>query len=160
MILERIAVVTPLAYLIGMELLAQSNVLDPGVTSLVGNGVTIAVLAWYVVYDVRVRGPQILSTFTAEQLASRTQFQTALSAMHEAFRTEQSAARAAFLQEQTAYRAQKDAEMREYRDMLRDLMAQARHVQDQAQRGIAQTADRAQTAIMHADETLKKAQHQ
>lgn len=55
--------------------LAQAAItLDPSVSSLVGNGVTIIVLAWYVVYDVRVRTPEMMRAFKEEQRATRDLF--------------------------------------------------------------------------------------
>lgn len=77
-------------------LLAQINGLDPSVANLIGNGVTIAVLAWYVVYDVRVRMPSLLSTFTKEQDELRRAFKDEQAGSRETFKKEQSEQRHGF----------------------------------------------------------------
>lgn len=96
--------------------LQTSPVLDPGLANLVGNLGVVAVLVWYVIYDVRVRTPSMMATFAKEQEASRI-----------AFHTEQTAIRAAFAIEQQALRTQYNQEIAEYRQMLRESLHSMRN---------------------------------
>ncbi len=109
--------------------LAQVAGVDSSIVSLVGNGVTIVVLAWYVIYDVRVRTPamltaftfqqdQLRNTFTAEQSNVHEHYNGILNAMRETFTKEQALSRAAFSAEQTAIRDRYDKELSDMRQML------------------------------------------
>jgi ABC-type transport system involved in cytochrome bd biosynthesis fused ATPase/permease subunit len=55
-----LAYASPAMFAAAGWVLAQTAGLDPSVANLIGNGVTVAVLAFYVVYDVRVRTPNML----------------------------------------------------------------------------------------------------
>jgi hypothetical protein len=117
-------------------LLSQTVSVDPGilsVVSLVANGGTVTVLVWYVVYDVRVRTPNMVAAFAAEQKSTREAFAAAQSE----FSKEQAATRAAFLNEQSATRMtfaaqheatvqRHDRDVAEWRKMLFDNMAAMR----------------------------------
>ena len=147
----------PTGYVLALELIAQAaNPLDPGVTSLIGNGVTIAVLAWYVIYDVRVRTP-------AQQKAFADVIEANLSAHHKeqadnraAFLEEQRANRTAYLAEQEKMRQHYDREIGEYRQMLRESMQAMRvavhDVKDTAQVALGQQNIRA----LEQDEAREK----
>ena len=150
------------------DLLAQAAI-DSSIVSLVGNGVTAAVLAWYVIYDVRVRTPNMLAafskeqaelrqTFTAEQgkeresnrqmvEAIRQTFVTEQGAARQAFLTEQGASRQAFTAEQVAMRSQHEQEQAKLRQMLLDNMMNMR----QAVHDVKNTAE----ALM-GDKRLKE----
>lgn len=115
-------------------LLAQtSGILDPGLVSLVGNGATVIVLVWYVVYDVRVRSPAMLAAFTAEQNATRAAFadtkgafEREQAAMRLAFSTELATIRAAYVAQHDALIARHDREIAEWRKMLFENMQSMR----------------------------------
>jgi hypothetical protein len=110
-------------------LLAQSVTgtgVDPAILSIVGNGVTVVVLAWYVIYDVRVRTPNMLSTFSKENRRGRASYRRIVEEMRATFLAEQNASRSAFAAEQTATRAQYDRELAELRKMLFENMTAMR----------------------------------
>lgn len=120
----RLLIYAPAALGIGCEILAQAGIgaVDPGLTSLIGNGVTIAVLAWYVVYDVRVRSPQQQTAFAAEIGRILSTFQTEQEANRKTFQAEQNANRTMFTSELAAMRIQHNNELTEYRQLLRESM--------------------------------------
>jgi hypothetical protein len=122
----------PLPLAIGiLAQLAQATAFDPGLMALVGNGVTVVVLAWYVIYDVRTRTPSMLASFTTEQAASRATFSAAIETMRTTFIAEQNATRIAFASEQAAIRSQYDRELSDMRQMLFDnLTAMRKAVHD------------------------------
>jgi len=121
-------------------LLAAADGMDPGILSIVGNGVTVAVLAWYVMYDVRVRTPSMLAVFTSEQAAIRKSFtdeqdeirrtfkeeqaglresyRSVIDGMRTTFAAEQGLLRQAFSTEQVAARSHFEKENAELRTML------------------------------------------
>lgn len=99
----------PLALAGGGWLWAQASGLDPSLANLIGNGVTVAVLCWYVVYDIRVRTPNMLIAFTKEQDDIRKAFKEEQAGSRETFKAEQSAARQTFT-------AALDAILKEHRD--------------------------------------------
>ncbi len=153
-------IIAGLSALIGQVslVLAQTN-LDPSIVSLVGNGVTVVVLAWYVIYDVRTRTPAMLLAFTAEQAKLRETFAQEQASLRETFKkeqfdlrdsyrvvvetirstfsAEQTATRQAFAGELTATRIAYEKEVSEMRSMLFENlknMRQAVHdVKDTAQ---------------------------
>jgi hypothetical protein len=96
-------------------LLGQATNMDPGILSLVGNGVTIVVLAWYVFYDVKTRTPNMLAAFHAEQKATRAEYREIIDGM-----------RVMFLSEQAGLRAQYDRQLEELRQILFDTMKSMR----------------------------------
>ncbi len=107
--------------------------LDPSVATLVGNGATVAVLVWYVVYDVRTRTPAMLAAFANEQSEIRAAFekeQSAILASHiqvidsirQTFAQEQTLVRQSFAAEQSAQRDLYHREMGEVRSMLFETM--------------------------------------
>src|SRR5690242_18913227 len=74
-------------------ILGEISGVDPGILSIVGNGVTVVVLAWYVIYDVRVRTPSMLLAFATEQAAIRKSFTDEQEEIRKTFRDEQNALR-------------------------------------------------------------------
>ncbi len=103
--------------------------LNPNFVQLASNGAIAAVLAWYVIYDVRVRTPAMLTAFAKEQSETREIFRTeqaetrvnhlqAQTEMRMAFNSEQNEARKQFAVELTAMRTQYDRELGELRGML------------------------------------------
>lgn len=137
----------------GMEmvvLLAQTATpgMDAGVLSLISNGVTVIVLAWYVIYDVRVRTPQMQKAFTDEQVATRKSFAeeqlatrvlfsqqvseahkhyvAIVEAMRQTFTVEQNATRQSFVLEQAATRNHHEQDVDKLRQMLFDNMTAMR----------------------------------
>ena len=76
--------------------MAQASGLDPSLTNLIGSGITVAVLAWYVIYDIRVRTPALLSTFSREQDELRQAFKAEQAGSRETFKQEQREARQNF----------------------------------------------------------------
>lgn len=149
---------------LGSLLLAATTELaggiDTGIAALIGNGVTVAVLAWYVIYDVRVRTPGMLKTFSEETEAQRVAFKADMELIRRTFETEQTASRIAFLNEQnatrqafsqdkTATREHFEREVSEYRTMLFDnmkAMRQAVHdVKDTAQLAVRERESKAMT---------------
>jgi len=95
-----------------MGLLAQSvPSLDPGWGQFFANGVAVGVLAFYVLYDIKVRGP-----------AQQKTFSDSLEAIRAAFQKEQAESRQASVLEQAALRLHYDKEIGEYRQMLRENM--------------------------------------
>lgn len=77
-------------------LLAQASGADPSIANLIGNGVTVAVLAFYVLYDVRHRTPAIVSAFTREQDEARRAFKEEQAGSREQHKQEQAEQRKAF----------------------------------------------------------------
>jgi hypothetical protein len=121
----------PLPLALGILAQLAQATFDPGLMALVGNGVTVVVLAWYVIYDVRTRTPSMLSSFTTEQAASRATFSAAIETMRTTFISEQNATRIAFASEQAAIRSQYDRELSDMRQMLFDnLTAMRKAVHD------------------------------
>jgi hypothetical protein len=113
-----------------LAVLAQSTV-DPNVLSIVGNGVTVIILAWYVVYDVRVRTPSMVTAFQKEMAEQRNAFTKDQTETHlhynliiekirETFVAEQTQTRTLFTSEQVATRHTYDSELAELRKMLLD----------------------------------------
>jgi hypothetical protein len=111
--------------------------LDPSIATLIGNGCTVAVLAWYVVYDVRVRTPLMLTAFQKEQEEMRATFAREQEEMRKAnwqvvdsirltFQQEQNSSRQVFVAEQTAQRETYQREMGETRQMLFETMKSMR----------------------------------
>src|SRR5688572_2704468 len=89
----------------GLVVVAQtvSNV-DTGTAALIGNGVTVAVLAWYVVFDVRIRTPKMLDTFANESNSMRMTFTATIDEVRKSFEKEQTDSRLLFLSEQNNIR--------------------------------------------------------
>lgn len=123
----------PAAYLLSQV----SGNLDPGIATLVGNGVTVAVLAWYVLHDVRTRTPAMLAAFAAEQAELRKVFDTKqdelrtsynmiIDGIRQTFSQEQNALRATFVQESQAARVMYDKQLSESRQMLYETMTSMR----------------------------------
>lgn len=79
-----------------MSIIAAAEGVDPGILSIVGNGVTVVVLAWYVIYDVRVRSPSMLAAFSTEQAAIRKSFTDEQEEIRRTFKDEQSALRESY----------------------------------------------------------------
>lgn len=113
--------------------LAQVSGLDPSIANLIGNGVTVAVLCWYVIYDTRYRTPGMLQAFRQEQDESRRAFKEEQADSRETWTRNIEAIRSTFAHEQTAIRAEhkedrtvigiKHAdEINHWRTMVRDLM--------------------------------------
>lgn len=107
--------------------------IDPSMTTLVGNIGTVAVLVWYVVYDVRVRTPKMLEAFAKEQAEIREAFDTEqastraahlqiVDSIRHTFAAEQATARQVFAAEQAAQRETYHREMGEIRNMLFETM--------------------------------------
>jgi len=123
-----------------MSIIAAADGIDPGILSIVGNGVTVVVLAWYVIYDVRVRSPSMLAVFTTEQAAIRKAFtdeqaeirrtfkdeqaglresyRAVIDGMRTTFANEQTLMRQSFATEQVAARSHCEKETSELRNML------------------------------------------
>jgi hypothetical protein len=121
-------------------LLAEASAIEPGMASIFGSVVTAGVLAWYVIYDVRVRTPAMLNAFSTEQAAIRKAFTDEQEEIRRTFRDEQSAMRESyrlviegiratfaseqglirntFASEQTALRSHFEKEATELRNML------------------------------------------
>ena len=124
----------PLPIGLGTVLLAQQTpVIDSNIIPLIGNGVTVVILAWYVIYDVRTRTPNMLAAFQQELAESRDAFEKekaqdraehaqVVEAMRTAFLLEQSELRKVFATEQAAARSQATAEQDALRKMLWDNM--------------------------------------
>lgn len=158
LIVDLVTAATPMAFLLAQG----ATPVDPAIVSLIGNGVTVVVLAWYVIYDVRTRTPTMLAAFSREQSELRTLFdkeqaeartlfahdqaelRLSCNAIVESIRTtftqEQNAARAAFLQEAQNARTQYDKQLSELRQMLFDNMNAMR-------RAVHDVKDTAQTLI-------------
>lgn len=122
----------------GLLLVAQSVAdVDTGVAALIGNGVTVAVLAWYVIYDVRIRTPKMLDTFAYETSQMRSVFTTTIDEVRRSFEKEQTDSRLLFLSEQnsirTAFHQDKQStrehyerELSDYKKLLLDNMEATR----------------------------------
>ena len=139
----------PLPIGFGAVVLAQHTpVIEPNIIPLIGNGVTVIILAWYVIYDVRTRTPNMLSAFQMELDKSRAAFENekaqdreeharVVEAMRTAFLLEQAELRKVFTTEQAASRAQSNNEQEALRKMLWDNMQAMRNavhdVRDTAQ---------------------------
>lgn len=109
----------PVAVASGGWLMAQASGLDPSLANLIGNGVTVAVLCWYVVYDIRVRNPNMLAAFTREQEEIRKAFKEEQAGSRETFHKTLETVRSVFSAEQSALRL----ENREDRRMIREAHA-------------------------------------
>jgi len=131
-------------------LLAQQH-FDTQLAPLIGNVVTAAVLAWYVIYDVRVRTPNMLVAFAKEQTELRVTFSSEQSKERELNRTivedirktfvgEQTATREAFAADAAARREAHDRETDKLRQLLLDNLMQMR-------KAVHDVKDTAQTLI-------------
>jgi len=127
-----------------MTMLAQVPVLEPGLVQLIGNGLTIVVLAWYVVYDVRTRTPAMITAFKEEQAearkmataqlmafaieqnAQRAAAEAALDKVRALFMQEQAQMREAFSREHSKIHEHYREELADYRAMVSDLMGKFR----------------------------------
>ena len=125
-------------------LLAQAIDLDKNVIQLIGNGVTIAVLVWYVIFDVRTRTPKMMKVFQEEQALQRklftdqekenrdyyrhtvTEIRNAFMEEQRAQREEQRLQRVAFAEENGRMRASYDKDISELRTMLYQTMKDMR----------------------------------
>ena len=152
------------------SLIAAVDGVDPSIISIVGNGVTVVVLAWYVIYDVRVRSPsmlaaftmeqaairkaftdeqgQIRQTFTSEQSGLRESYRSVIDGMRTTFSAEQSLMRQSFATEQVAARSHCEKETAELRNMLienlKGMRTAVHDVRDTAQQvmsGLASSKD-------------------
>ncbi len=124
----------PLPFGLGLVLFAQATPpIDSSIISLIGNGVTVVVLAWYVIYDVRTRTPSMLAAFQQELAESRDSFEkeksedrqehaAVVESMRTAFLMEQAELRKTFATEQAQSRAQFSSENESLRKMLWDSM--------------------------------------
>ena len=140
---------------------AETSGLDTGVAALIGNGVTVAVLAWYVIYDVRVRTPGMLDAFKKETAEMRATFTATLEEVRKSFEKEQADSRLMFISEQNASRqnftqvtaasdTRHDREVSEYRKMLLDNM-------DAFRRAVHDVKNTADLAVKKRDlSTLEK----
>lgn len=84
-----------------LALIAQVG-LEPSIVSLVGNGVTVAVLAFYVIHDIKVRTPAMLAAFASEQGLLRATFTNDQKLLRNTFVCEQDELRRVFTSEQGA----------------------------------------------------------
>lgn len=82
---------------------AQTTI-DPSILAMVGNGATVVVLVWYVIYDVRIRTPSMLSAFAKEQAEIRATFAKEQAEIRSTFTNEQSQIRSTFVNEQQSSR--------------------------------------------------------
>jgi hypothetical protein len=126
--------VLPIPLGLGAVLFAQGTpAIDSNIIPLIGNGVTVIILAWYVIYDVRTRTPNMLAVFQQELTESRKAFEKekmedraehaqVVEAMRTAFLLEQSELRKAFATEQAAARVQAGSDLESLRKMLWDNM--------------------------------------
>jgi hypothetical protein len=105
---------------VGFIVVAQTVAdVDTGTAALIGNGVTVAVLAWYVVYDVRIRTPKMLDTFAHESNQMRATFTNTIDEVRRSFEKEQTDSRLLFLSEQNNIRntfSQDKQAMREHHE--------------------------------------------
>lgn len=113
--------------------MAQVGGLDPSIANLIGNGITVAVLAWYVIYDVRVRTPAIVNTFAKEQEDLRQTFKDEQAGSRETFKYEQTEMRKNFTvaidallrdnrEDQARLREAHAGEIAQWRNMVLDNM--------------------------------------
>lgn len=157
-----------------LSIIAAVDGIDPSILSIVGNGVTVVVLAWYVIYDVRVRSPSMLAVFTTEQAAIRKAFtdeqeeirrtfkeeqsglrdsyRSVIDGMRTTFAAEQGLLRQTFSTEQVAARSHCEKETTELRNMLiENLKGMRTAVHD-----VRDTADQfIREAAVHAAESKK-----
>jgi mannitol-specific phosphotransferase system IIBC component len=146
-------------------LMAQTAVppMDVNIIPLIGNGVTVVILAWYVIYDVRTRTPNMLAAFQQELAESRAAFEKEkaedraehaqiVEAMRTAFLLEQAELRKVFATEQAASRAQAANDLESLRKMLWENMTAMRtavhDVRDTAQHFITKQELSAREAKM------------
>lgn len=144
----------------GGWLVAQASGLDPSLANLIGNGITVAVLVWYVVYDVRVRHPSMLGTFSKEQDELRRAFKDEQAGSRETFKAEQTEVRRSFTaaidallkdnrDDRARMREAHAAEIDHWRKMVADNIS--------AMRGaVHDTRDLAQTVITKSELGQKK----
>jgi hypothetical protein len=109
--------------LCGFMLLAQTEGFDP--TALIGSGTTIAVLAFYVVYDIRVRTPSLVAAFREEQEETRKAFTESLEKIRHTFQTEQAETRADNRAEIGEWRKMLNEQMVAFRTAVHDFRATA-----------------------------------
>jgi hypothetical protein len=127
------------------------NPLGTDYLGILGQVVTPAVLAWYVIYDVRVRTPNMIAAAAAEAKAQRDSFaieqktardanQKLLDEIRAAFLSEQQQTRATFLAEANASRAASEQRMREMQTLAvttsRDMRTAVQDVKETAQAGL------------------------
>jgi hypothetical protein len=127
-----------------LALLAQVTSIEPGMAGLFGNVVTAGVLAWYVIYDVRVRTPAMLAAFAAQLEENRRTFREEQASTRQSFLLVVESLRTSFHAEQMAIRNHCDKESTELRNMLIDNLKAYRtavhDVRDTAQTLISQKA--------------------
>ena len=148
------AEISPMIIAVSGWLMAQASGLDPSIANLIGNGVTVAVLAWYVLYDVRVRTPNMLSAFAKEQdeirkafkleqADSRETFARTIDTLRSTFIAEQSEVRREYKQDRAEIRAQHAQEIDSWRKMVSENMVAMRtavhDVKDTAQLVMSKT---------------------
>lgn len=138
-------------------LMAQASGLDPSVANLIGNGVTVAVLAFYVLYDVRVRTPQIVNEFRREQDESRKAFKEEQTGSREQHKQEQAEQRKTFTialdtllrdnrEDRAKMRETHAAEISDWRKMVSDNVSAMRVA-------VHDTRDLAQTVITKVEKS-------
>lgn len=113
---------------VGFTVLGQTELpdMDGDWLRLFGNGATVAILAWYLWYDTRVRTPKMLETFTNEAEEQRATFTAAIDGMRTTFASEQAALRTAFQADQAATRGHYERELSDYKKLLLDNMESSR----------------------------------
>lgn len=158
-----LAEIGPIALAGSGWLVAQTGGLDPSVANLIGNGITVAVLAWYVIYDVRTRTPAILTTFAREQEEIRKAFKEEQAGSRETFKHEQSNLRQSFTiaidallkdnrEDRAKMREAHAAEIADWRKMVSENM-QAMRI---AVHDVKDTAQMAITGREHSAATVPK----
>jgi hypothetical protein len=120
-------------------LLAQAAppILDPGLSSLIGNLGVVGVLIWHLYYSTQA-SPRMLDKFAAEAAQQR-----------EANRADREADRALFRQEQESLRQQSAREMDSLRAMLMENLRESR-------RAVHDIRDVAQTVVAKAGEAVAR----
>jgi hypothetical protein len=123
--------------------------LEPNVLNLIGNGVTVAVLAYYVIYDIRVRTPKQQKAAEESLEKSRKLFSDEMANNRELFLKEQAANRVLWASEQGAMRDFYHREIGVYRGMLianMEAMRTAVHdVRDVAHETVMKVAEQVQS---------------
>lgn len=117
--------------MLGLVLFAQAIPTGAAtdLVSIFGTTGTAAVLIWYVVYDVRVRTPNMMTIFSKELSEMRTAFEREqdesrknssllIEGLRQTFINEQVATRNVFTTEQVATRSRHEQEMSAFREML------------------------------------------
>jgi flagellar biosynthesis GTPase FlhF len=137
-------VLPPIGYMTAVLLAQSVPSLDPGWGQFFANGVAVGVLAFYVLYDVKVRGPAQQKTFADALELVRAAHQKEQADSRKAFLDEQNASRQAFVVHEAAIRAHYDQEIAEYRQMLRENMQEMR-------RAVHDVRDTAQIVVSNQD---------